>query len=233
MEQFDALREALRFAHEKLGAACSAYLETPEARALLNSRLAAQQSIEDATLAVVFRSVCSDRGVANEFFSYLFGELSATGRSLLTPALRELMETGELVDSVVRDMWKDLERVEFRTRGQFLAFLLQRMEWKRTNSIRSAKRQKRGGHLRPHENTEIREFPDTGSRSPLSEAEREEDLRRVAKLSAGLEPLDRQMLVMRVIDGHTYAEIGERFGLSANAVKARILDLMQGLRDRF
>jgi RNA polymerase sigma-70 factor (ECF subfamily) len=224
---------ARQFAEAELGRASRELLENPDARALLLAKLAEGRSVEDAVLGVVFREVLHDRKLADEFFGYFFGDLFNTSRSLLDPGLRELMETGELVDSVVRDIWKDLERVEFRTRGQFLAFLLRRMQWKRTNSIRSAKRRKRGGDLRSAEESKLQDLPDTDSRSPLSEAEHEDDLRRIAKLSAGLASPDREMLLMRIIDGHSYAEVGQCFGLSPNAVRARIQDLMQGLRERF
>jgi len=224
---------ALRYAREQLGSASAAYLESPEARAMLAARLRNHAKVEDATLAVIFRGARTDRRLANEFFAHLFGDLSVSGRSLVTPALRELMETGELVDSVVRDMWRDLERVEFRTRGQFLAFLLQRMEWKKNNRIRGAKRIKRGGELEPVESATLQEVPDPDTRSPLSEAEHVDDLQRIAKLSASLEPAERDMLLLRLIHGYTYGEIGERHGLSANTVKARIDELVERMRDRF
>lgn len=232
-ESHAELESALRFAREQLGEASVAFLQSPEAQAPLLARLRQQPSIEDATLAVVFRGARTDRHLADEFFSHLFGDLAITGRSLVTPALRELMETGELVDSVVRDMWRDLESVEFRTRGQFLAYLLQRMQWKRNNRIRSAKRIKRGGELEQAEGAELQEVPDTEGRSPLSEAEHVDDLRRLTKLAATLEPTEREMLLQRVIHGDSYAEIGARQGLSANTVKARLEELVARMRERF
>jgi RNA polymerase sigma factor (sigma-70 family) len=229
----ERLEAALGFARDQLGEASVAHLRTPEAQALLLTRLRQQPSIEDATLAVVFRAARTDRRLADEFFAHLFGDLSVSGRSLVTPALRELMETGELVDSVVRDMWRDLESVEFRTRGQFLAYLLQRMQWKRNNRIRSAKRIKRGGDAEPVDGADFQDLPDRQRPSPLSEAERVDDLRRLAKLSAGLDPAEREMLFLRTIQGYSYTEIGERFDLSPNTVKARIEELVSRMREHF
>lgn len=233
MKDSELLSQAFEFAHDRLGSASLACLQEAEVQAALQARLRQGPNCEDATLAILFTRVRTDRVVANEFFSYLLGDLSVGGRSLLAPPLRGLIETAELVDSVVHDLWKDLESVEFRTRGQFLAFLLRRMQWKRTNQIRAAQRAKRGGGRISEDAIDLVELPDRRIRSPLSEAEHADDLRRLAKLSARLEPGDREVLEMRLVEGRSYTEIGANLGISANTAKSRIEELLQRLRQEF
>lgn len=50
------------------------------------------------------------------------------------------------------------------------------------------------------------------------------------RLLLGLEPRDRAVLLLAELDGYTAAEIGERLGLSAGAVRTRLTRCRQRLR---
>jgi RNA polymerase sigma factor (sigma-70 family) len=229
----DALLKAREFARQGLGPASAALFSSGVVEEELRAALEQGRSPQDAVLAIVFRRLSGDRDLADEFFRYFFGDLFATGSSLVDHRLRDLMETGELVDSVVRDLWADLEKVEFRTRGQFLAFLLRRMQWKRNDWLRTASRSKRGGGLRPGAGTDLEQIPDPSVPSPAMELERADDLVRLAKLSHRLPPDEQEMVRMRFLEGRTYGEIGERFGLAANSIKRRIEEAQERLRSQF
>lgn len=53
----------------------------------------------------------------------------------------------------------------------------------------------------------------------------------LTRLLLGLEPRDRAVLLLAELDGYTAAEIGERLGLSAGAVRTRLTRCRQRLRE--
>jgi RNA polymerase sigma factor (sigma-70 family) len=217
---------ALEFASQRLGAASRAYFATAEAQERYAALVREGRTLEDAVLGTIYREICRDRQLANEFFTHLLGDLSATGHSLFDGRLRQLMDTGELVDSVIQDLWSDLERIEFRTRGQFLSLLLRRMQWKKSDRLRSAEREKRGGQVVRAQDGALGELADAGARSPLSEAEQVVELGRVTKLLARLPQPDRELLLLK-LEGLTYEEIARRIGQSAKVVRRRLFDLLE------
>ena len=86
--------------------------------------------LEDAVLAEVHRVAKTDARVADEFVGYFLSDLMRLGGSALSPGLRRFLDTGDLVQSVLGDLWPELASVRFETRGRFLSYLARRLGWK-------------------------------------------------------------------------------------------------------
>lgn len=138
-----AATEALRFAREHLGPASERALSSPEAQALVISRVRAGASIEDASLWFVHREGRSDARVADEFVAYFLADLLAIARPALAPGLRRFLDSGDLVQSVLGDLWREVTSLNFESRPAFLAFLAQRLRWKAMDHNKALQRDRR------------------------------------------------------------------------------------------
>jgi RNA polymerase sigma-70 factor (ECF subfamily) len=86
-----------------------------------------------------------------------------------------------------------------------------------------------GGQARPLADR----FADSGT-SPSERCRREEDLRDVREALDALGPADREVLVLRHLEGRSFAEVAAALGITENAAKVRhfrALGRMRNLMD--
>lgn len=146
-KETDSVREhleaALLVARESLGPASATLLGLPESQAVLLSRLRAGLALEDAVLGVVHEAAHTDRDLANEFLAYFLEDLMCAGHGALGGGLRRFLDTGDLVDSVVGDVWPQLRDIQFETRASFISLLAKRIQWKASDRARALGTSKR------------------------------------------------------------------------------------------
>jgi RNA polymerase sigma-70 factor (ECF subfamily) len=113
---------------------------------------------------------------------------------------------------------------------------LRRLVWWRRFHLRARKRsvalERNGGPSRADASTLpfLDLLPDGGT-SPSGQAVRSEEREWVRTALGRLSPTDRDVLVLRYIEGVPFAEIAERLGLGLSAVKMRHLRAMERLSD--
>lgn len=120
-----------------LGPHCSQVMATTASLVLVRRRIADGSSLEDALLAEAHHFAAQDRRVADEFLALLLSDLTPIAHGRLSEPLRRFLETGDLVQSVMGDLWPSLASMEFQTRAQFRGLLAQRLGWKATNKGRA------------------------------------------------------------------------------------------------
>src|SRR5438552_10182657 len=126
-EQADGI---LSFARTRLGPASESALRDAALQALVFSRIRSGAEMEDAILAEVHRASALDRRVADEFLAFFLEDAHRSGRSLVAANMRRFLDTGDLVHSVLGDVWQDMSSLRFETRAQFISLLAQRLRWK-------------------------------------------------------------------------------------------------------
>jgi len=156
----DELPALQLFAETRLGPASAALLQDPAQLALLQARLRAGMSAQDAFLALIFAAAPEQPALAEEFLQFFFEDLQRLGHGRVAVGLRRFVETGDLVQSVVGDLWPQLFDLEFRSRDAFLALLAARVRWKATDRARGLRSGRRREDLR---------VDDPGTASPLWE----------------------------------------------------------------
>jgi len=225
-------QQALHYAGERLGAASEELLRRPREQALAVARVRAGASVEDAVLAVVFQSAREDRALAGEFLAGILGDTMRVAHSALSRGMRHLMDTGDLAHSVLGDLWSDLDSVEFRTRGQFVTFLLRKLRWKNARNVRAEGGTLKRGGAEPldHEAADARERG--AEPSPLSAAGRDDDLRRLVLLMRHLEPREQEMLRL-YLGGASRKAIAAELGLPLAGVHRAMRRLTERLREEF
>lgn len=132
--------EALRFARRSLGPESTRLVGRAATQALVLSQVRAGLGVEDAVLAEVHRRMHEDRALANEFLAFFLSDLYRLGRPMLSPGLHRFLDTGDLAQSVLGDLWPQLGSLRFRTRSEFLSLLAQRLRWKSSDGARKAHR---------------------------------------------------------------------------------------------
>jgi len=206
--------DCLRFARAKLGPASERFLSEPAMQVLVLSRVRNGNDLEDAVLAEIHRAAAGNRSVADEFLSFFLTDLMRVGHRLRSAALQRYLDTGDLVQSVVGDLWQDLFSLRFETRGRFLSYLSRRLQWKASDHSRAlqagSRREDRRLDADPSELAE--------RAAPMLDAVAEEDRERLALLLPRLLERDRQLLV-RFLKGKVLAEIASELGLSLGAAR--------------
>lgn len=149
---------------QRLGASSDQLMSTPEAQALALSRIRSGHDLEDAVLGVVFSHGIKDPGLANEFMSEILNDLSVRGRATITPQVRRSVDTNDLVQSVLGDLWSTVSEFQFETRAGFVAYLAQRMRWKASDRARSHSTRARSQAVLD----DILALPDNGMEEPSS-----------------------------------------------------------------
>ena len=211
-------------AREQLGEASCRLLEQPAALEALRRDIAAGRGPLDALLAVVHGRLGQERALDDEFTAFFLSRLERAGSELLPrrSRLRRLVDTSDLVDSVFRDLAPDLAGLEFRTRQQFLALLVQRVGWKAKDKSRGLHTEKRREDLRvamPPENQLSRTLDP--EQQPLGESIRNEEIAQLFEILQRLPERDRQLLVLHLQEKSLQA-IAAEMGMSYSAAaKAR------------
>ena len=122
--------KAIAFAEAELGPESAAFLRDARVRVLVLARLRAGAELPDAVLAEVHREAAGNRSLANEFLGYFLRSAHLRGRRSLRMGLRRFLDSWDLAQSGLGDVWSDLASLRFDDRASFLALLAQRMRWK-------------------------------------------------------------------------------------------------------
>ncbi|MGB0951757.1 MAG: RNA polymerase sigma factor [Planctomycetota bacterium] len=133
----DILPDLQTFAAQRLGPASLEVVGDPATQARLLGRLRTGAAAEDALLALIHRLAADHAELAAEFVQFFFEDLHRLGHGRVRIGLRRFIETGDLVQSVVGDLWPQMFDLEFRTRDAFLALLAARVRWKANDRARS------------------------------------------------------------------------------------------------
>lgn len=220
---------ALAFARERLGPASAAALERESAAARLDERLARGQEPAHAALAVIHAAAADDAELANEFLGHFLGDLMTLGRASLGAGLRRQLDTGDLVQSVVKDLWPDLAALRFESRAGFLALLHQRLRWKAANRARDLRSGRRREDLRAaglDPGSSAIAGPGAG---PVTEADRAEERAELARRVAALPDAERELL-RRHLAGAPLAELAAAAGVDAAEAKRRLQRALRRVR---
>lgn len=224
-----AARRVLAFAREQLGPASERVLTDPRAQTVVLGRMRAGTALEDAVLGEVFRAGATDREAADEFLGHLLPDLMGRAQPQLSRGLRRFLDTGDLVQSVVGDLWPELLELRFETRAQFVSLLAQRLRWKASNAARGLERGKRREDLRAEAPAEELELAADGP-SPLSElgSSEERDLLVLALMKLS----ERDRLILRL---HLRAEplevIARETGLGPEAARKALQRAVRRARE--
>lgn len=212
----DPLPLALAFARDHLGQRSTALLEHPEAAPAVRRHVALGFDPRDAALAHVHRHAADDPRLADEFIAYFLRDMLRIGAGALRAGLRRYLDTGDLVQSVLGDLWPELCNVTFESRARFVSLLARRLSWKAGDHVRRLEAGVRREDLR-NTGAELggaaQEEP-----GPSTRAELGEDEERLALVLHRLSERDARLLRLR-LGGSSIAEVAERLGLSAEAAK--------------
>lgn len=221
--------EVLDFARDKLGPASERLMARPASQALVLSRRRAGDRLEDAVLRIVHRYAREDRAVANEFVAFFLGDLLKLGRPMISTGLRRFLDTGDLIQSVLGDLWGGLSTVRFETRAGYLSLLVQRLGWKASDKVRGLRRERRREDLRvsrPPEDLEIQACAD----SPLSAAARDEERGRLVRAMLRLSERDR-LLLRHHFRGDSLGEIAAAVNLSSQSARKALYRAIRRARE--
>ena len=200
-----------RFARARLGPRSAALLAGGAALELARERRAAGADLEDAVLAAVHAAAERDPELADEFVAFFLADLMQLGGGAISRALRRFVDTGDLVQSVLGDLWPQLASVRFETRGRFLALLAQRVRWKagdRAEQERAARGREERRAVATSERVE----------TPLERALSDEERDGLALLLLRLAPRDRELLA-RHLRGEPADAIAAALGLTEGAAR--------------
>lgn len=220
--------EAVRFAREQLGPASERAVSSPEAQALALSRIRAGASLQDAVLWLAHRESRSSVAVANEFVAFFLSDLLSISRPAIAPGLRRFLDSGDLVQSVLGDVWRDVSSIEFDTRAAFLSFLAQRLRWKAADHHKALQRARRSEDRRVDAAPE--ELPIAGrERDPASIVGQSDERERLALRIMRLPERDRE-LVRSHLRGEDLSELAKSVGLTQESARKALQRALARLR---
>ena len=227
------LAPAKEYAAATLGPRSVEALERRAVQGEVFDRLERGHELEDAVLGAMFGLSRCDQEVAGEFFGHFLGvvlRLQARGDAK-GAALRRLMDADDLVQSVMGDLWPELEQLHFETRAQFLSLLAGRVRWKASDHTRKLMRRRRSEDRRVAEGPEELAIS-SGESSPVTKVCRTELAERVVLAMGRLSERDRQLLRLH-LRGEPAATIAREVGLSKEATRKALLRAKQRLGEVF
>jgi RNA polymerase sigma-70 factor (ECF subfamily) len=169
----------------------------------------------ETSLQLLERARSGDRGALNALMARYLPRLRQWASGRLPRWARDLADTQDLVQDVLLQTFKNLERFEARDEGALQAYLRQGV----INRIRDEFR--RSGR-RPALSELDAQMPDD-SASPLEEAIGSEALDRYERALGRLRPQDREAIIAHVELDFTNAEIAVALGKpSANAARMAV-----------
>ncbi len=186
--------EALTFARDHLGPASERLLADPAVQTLVQSSRRSGLALEDAVLLEVHRQASGNRSLSNEFLAYFLVDLLQIGHRLLSPGLRRFLDTGDLAQSVLGNVWEKLFDLRFENRARFLGLLSTMLKHKAIDQDRRQRRQRRREDLvNKGDGTETDRVP-TVDPSPSEEAQTTEMREQLALALLRLPERDQRIL---------------------------------------
>ncbi|KAA3611844.1 MAG: hypothetical protein DWQ01_07095 [Planctomycetota bacterium] len=217
-EQATRVSEQVRaFCQTHLGPASEEAAAAPETQALILHHLRQGKDLEDAVLTELHRLAPKNRALADEFLSFFLQDLHRAGQFALRPGLQRFLETGDLVQSVLGDIWTELTKLRFESRDAFRAYLRQRLRWKASDHDRRLHRAKRSEGRRVEEQPEELGAPAPGPSPATLVGSREEQELLILAL-ARLPERDREIL-RRHLRGENHVEVANSLGLGENQAR--------------
>jgi RNA polymerase sigma factor (sigma-70 family) len=222
------LAQIKAYAGECLGPRAAALMANPKVLPLTLLKIRNGASVEDAVLAEVYSNCTQDSRMADEFLAFFLNDLARLGHGTLSPGLRRFLDTGDLVQSVVGDLWPSLIELEFRGRDSFLALLAARLRWKAADRARVMTADKRREDMRLSISPE-RNPPSAHTPSPVSELVHEEEWQQMALALARM-PEREQRLLRSHLRGDSWKDIADQEGLAAESARKAVQRALQLLR---
>lgn len=149
-------------------------------------------------------------------------------RLRLGPALRQQLESGDIVQQVLLDAFRSLDRYETRDEAGFLAWLAGIAEHRIRDAVEYHTSEKRDpARMQPLEahdadSSPPRSAPVDPATTPPESASRAEQVDRLEACLAELPEADRELVVLRDYIGLSWAEVAERVGCpSPDAARMR------------
>jgi DNA-directed RNA polymerase specialized sigma24 family protein len=224
------------FAGRELGPASYRLVQTDLGKEDLRRRQEKGGEVLDIVLGAVFDALKRGDGekeLSEEFFMFLIPHAEARSHGRVAPDLKRHLESQDLANSVLGNIWSDVDKLEFTTFPQFLAMLVQRLSWKASNRGRDLRRHKRSEDARV--DLDVNEMEGSGSKDgPITELVRAEDNELFIKTIMAL-PVERERkLIMDHLEGRGVAELAVTYGLeveSARKALRRALNHARALLD--
>ncbi len=232
------------FAARELGPASYRLVQTERGKEDLRRRHEEGGEISDIVLGLVFDALKRGDGeqeLGEEFFKFLIPHAEARSHGRVAPDLKRHLESQDLANSVLGNIWSDVDKLEFTTFPQFLSMVIQRLSWKASNRGRDLRRKKRSEDARV--DLDVGEMGDSRSeRSPITELVRAEDKELFVKTIMAL-PIERERkLIMDHLEGRSVEEMAETHGLELESARKALsrainhareqLELAKRARDR-
>ncbi len=220
-------RDALVFASDQLGPASERHLTDAGSQALVLSHLRTGATLEDAVLTEIHRAARDDREIAGEFLAFFLAILVGNRTPRISDGLRRFLDTADLVQSVVGDVWTELGELRFEGQASFLALLAKRLSWKAAGHARA----KRGATRREDLREPLSESAPPPSESPgaATLAELTEERQRLILALLRLPERDR-LLVRLHLRGESIGGIMAETGLSYEAARKALRRAMARAR---
>jgi len=215
------LSRGLAFAQHELGEWSAEALRRPTSAARFETRVQAGFGIHDAVLAEVHRAARQNRRIADEFVAYFLQDMLRVGRGALRAGLRRYLDTGDLVQSVLGDLWDELTELEFESRARFISLLGRRLQWKAADHARRLAAGPRRED-REVDGSGLGDEAESRELGPATRFELDEETERLALVLHRLGTRDRRLLQAR-LQGRTTEEIARAEGLQLDSARKAIL----------
>ena len=192
-----------------------------------NARYAANQMNDDELIELVRRAGAGDRAATEAIVQAYMERVRTHVSRRVGPKLRQRLETSDILQSSLALAVRDLEGkpLDFDGERPFIAWLLKITERKIQMAARHHGAGKRAVDKQvPLEEPERRAVGDT---SPSQLAVRNERADQIREALGELDPIDRQLIEMRILEGLTFKEISARLdGGSEDATRQRYVRLL-------
>lgn len=233
MSETDYEAELIEFARGRLGPASAAYIANEGPMDEAWRALCIGGDAGATVLAVLFSHIGEDAERDNEFAAYLIDLGTRNGGDALyagSPA-RRVVDTSDVVLSVLGDMWPRIGRFTFTSEAQFAALLRERMHHKAQDYSKAAHAAKRRDDLRvdvdPHD---VQRADDDESSNPIERAIRRENELAWKLIYGRMTPRQQEVLGL-IQSGSSRRQIAQQIGISQEAVRQCLERAIKTARD--
>ena len=185
-------------------------------------------SVDESRLLELLEGARRRDPVAIETLLMLYErEIQRMAHRSLGPGLRSEMDSADLKQTVMREVFRDIHKPVFRQGSEFRAWLATVMHNKLRKKARDSRRKKRDGG--PRLSLEAQEpgatespglVPPAPDPSPKSALIAEEQRLRVQAAVAALEPTQRRLVELRILQDLPWEQVAQALNMTPKAAQA-------------